>query len=124
MYTTINKNITTTMNTTTMNTTTMNTTTMNTMIEKLSQMQALKIDGRFLSFVLNNHEIFDTLTNIDEELVQAREDFDNEESMSWFQSEMREIEIIEKMKKKEAIKEAKKKLEEAKAELGDLSDSD
>jgi hypothetical protein len=98
--------------------------TMETMKKKILQMQALKIDGTFLSFVLNNDEIFDTLINIDEELVQAREDFDNEESIRWYQTEMREIEIIEKIKKKEAIKEAKKKLEEAKKELAELSDTD
>jgi hypothetical protein len=112
MSKTINKNITATVNT------------MESMKEKLLQMQALKINGRFLSFVLHNDELFNTLTDIDEELVQAREDFDNEESMRLYQTEMGEIEIIEKIKKKEAIKEAKNKLEEAKAELAELTDSD
>ncbi len=92
--------------------------------EQLAAMTSMKLGENYIGFVVDDDDIFKALLDLNEKISGLYSDYLDEENRRWAEAERSEELYYERMYRKKAVKEAKKKLDEAEAALESGDDSD
>ena len=92
----------------------------------LEKIEAIKISPEFIRWVIDDkeffEEIFNTISDLNNKIIEKQSDFYKEESWAWAESERIHQITLENLRKENAIEEIKKDIKEAEKKLAELDE--